>query len=150
MTKAEPPREPGQRVRDTLDRLESDTDLWIATAHDGRPWLVPLSFSWTGTTLLMATQRRSRTYRNLAEDAGARVALGHTRDVVMLDGEIDLPEHLAEREAGAVASAAGYDPRTDSDAGYLRFTPRRAQAWRTAAEIEGRTIMTDGRWVTEP
>lgn len=140
------PRDVEQRVRDALDRLAKDDDLWIATAGEAQPWLVPLGFHWTGQALLMATLRRSPTYRNLAEGGGARVAVGHTRDVVMLDGDVDLPERLPEDQADAVAAASGYDPRTEHETGYVRFVPRRAQAWRTAAEIQGRTIMRDGRW----
>jgi nitroimidazol reductase NimA-like FMN-containing flavoprotein (pyridoxamine 5'-phosphate oxidase superfamily) len=86
MTAAEIPREAAQRIRDTLGRLDQDTDLWLATANGGEPWLVPLSFHWTGTALLMVTLRRSRTYRNIAAGGGARVTVGCTRDVVMLDG----------------------------------------------------------------
>ncbi|MDQ3430961.1 MAG: hypothetical protein M3467_01825, partial [Actinomycetota bacterium] len=40
------------------------------------------------------------------------------------------------QEADATATAAGSDPRTRDETGYIRFVPR-AQAWRTAAEIEG-------------
>ena len=144
------PRTVQQRVRDALARLEGDDDLWIATARDGQPWLVPLSFHWTGTAVLMATLRRSRTYRNLAAGGGARVTLGHTRDVLMLDGETDFPDELRASDADAVAVATGYDPRTETETAYLRFVPTRAQAWRTVAELTDRTIMTDGRWVADP
>ena len=149
METSEPPRGIGRRVRDALDRLERDEDLWLATAGDDRPWLVPLSFHWTGTALLMATARRSRSYANLAAGGGARVALGHTRDVVMLDGRVDLPERLPDDEAAAVAAVTGVDPRSQAGAGYIRFTPVRGQAWRTYEETLQRTIMTDGRWAAE-
>lgn len=139
-----------QRAADTLVRLEQDNDLWITTASEGRPWLVPLSFHWTGQVLLMATLRRSPTYRNLAGGGGARVALGHTRDVVLLDGDVDLPQRLLDDEADAVAGASGYDPRHQPETAYLRFAPRRVQAWRNAAEIEGRTIMDEGEWKVAP
>lgn len=144
----EEPRSAEQRIADTHAHLEGDADLWIATAGDGRPWLVPLSFHWTGEVVLMVTLRASRTYRNLAAGSAARLALGHTRDVVMIDAAVDLPEQLAEDEATAVASVSGLDPRTDADAAYLRCRPQRMQAWRTSAEIEGRTIMRDGTWST--
>jgi hypothetical protein len=147
MAATDVPREVHQRVHDALERLEGDDDLWIATAHGGTPWLVPLSFVWTGAAVLMATLRRSRTYLNLAEDGNARIALGHTRDVLLLDGQVDLPQQLPEQEADAVAAATGYDPRTQHDTAYIQFTPRRAHSWRNVAELDGRTIMTDGRWV---
>jgi hypothetical protein len=143
----ETPRDTRQRVRDALQQLEGEQDLWIATAHGGHPWLVPLSFHWTGTALLMATLRRSRTYTNIAERGNARIAVGPTRDVLLLDGQVDLPEHLPANEADAVAAASGYDPRTEHETGYIRFVPIRAQAWRSVPELEGRRIMADGQWV---
>src|SRR5919204_109418 len=50
-------RTPRQRKQDTLDRLERDVDAWVASADpvSGTPYLVPLSFLWDGTTLLVAT-----------------------------------------------------------------------------------------------
>ena len=150
MPAGQEPRAQGERVRDALDRLEGDRDLWIATASEGRPWLVPLSFHWSGEAVLMATERNSRTYRNLAAGGAARVALGDTRDVVMLDGEVELPDRLGDTDADAVAAVTGHDPRQQSDTGYIRIVPARVQAWRTGAEIEGRTIMRDGRWVAQP
>lgn len=146
MATTETARDTGQRVRDALERLEGDRDLWITTASEGRPWVIPLSFHWTGTSLLMATPKSSRTYRNLAAGGTARLAIGHTRDVVLLDGRAELPSELPDDEADAVAAASGYDPRKQEEAGYIRFTPERAQAWRNVAEITGRTIMRDGEW----
>lgn len=143
-------RDAGRRVTDALARLEQDSDLWVATALEGRPWLVPLSFHWTGTVLLMATLRRSPTYRNLDDGGDARIALGHTRDVVMIDGLVDLPDSLADEQAVATTAAAGYDPRIEPEAGYVRVVPQRVQAWRNVAEITGRTIMRDGEWVARP
>lgn len=139
-------RDTAERVSDAKHRLGSDHDLWITTAADGHPWLVPLSFHWNDEAVLMATVRKSPTYRNLAAGGTARLALGHTRDVLMLDGEVDLPDRLADADAEAVMSASGYDPRTNADTAYIRFVPRRAQAWRNVEEIEARTIMRDGQW----
>lgn len=142
----DPRRSTAQRIADTRARLAGDADVWVATAGDGQPWLVPLSFHWTGEVVLLATLRASPTYRNLAGSSAARLALGHTRDVVMIDASVDLPQHLRDDQADAVARVAGYDPRTDADTAYLRCWPRRIQAWRSAAEIEGRTIMHEGSW----
>lgn len=141
------PRSTAQRLTDVRGRLADDTDLWIATGSDDGPWLVPLSFHWTGSALLVATPRRSRTFRGAAETTSVRLALGHTRDVVMIDGVADLPDDLDEGEADAIAAAAGLDPRTDPASGWIRITPQRVQAWRTVEEIEGRTLMRDGAWV---
>ena len=148
MAAEEPVRDTATRVADSLARLESDHDLWIATANDdGAPWLVPLSFHWTGDALLLATLRRSPTYRNLVAGGGVRIALGDTRDVVMIDGESDVPDELPAPDADATAAASGYDPRSEAEAGYVRVIPRRVQAWRNVAEIQGRTIMRAGAWL---
>ena len=143
----QPVRDRARRIADALARLEGDADLWLATAEAGRPWLIPLSFHWTGRSVLMATGRRSATYRNLAQGGGVRIGLGHTRDVVIIDGEVELPEDLPEAEAGPTAAAAGLDPRTDPTAAFLRIVPDRVQAWRNVAELDGRTIMRDGEWL---
>jgi hypothetical protein len=145
----ETPRSLAQRISDALARLENDEDVWVASAGGDRPWLIPLSFHWTGQVLLLATGRDSPTHRN-ALTGGVRLALGHTRDVVMLDGDVDVPETLPEDQAEVVARVTGVDPRGDEDGVYLRFTPRRIQAWRTYEETLDRTIMRDGRWVTDP
>lgn len=150
MASDEPVRDAAQRVTDALTHLEQDTDLWIATGQVGRPWLVPLSFHWTGSAVLMATLRRSPTYRNLDQGGHVRLALGDTRDVVMIDGVADLPDSLPDEEAAATAAAAGYDPRVEPEPGYVRVVPQRVQAWRNGAEITGRTIMRDGEWVASP
>lgn len=149
MAAEETPRSPAQRVRDALARLEHDEDLWVASAGGDRPWLVPLSFHWTGHQVLLATGRNSPTHRN-ALAGGLRLALGHTRDVVMLDGDVDVPDALPDEQAETVARVTGVDPRSDGEGVYLRFSPRRIQAWRTYEETRDRTIMRDGRWVTDP
>jgi hypothetical protein len=82
------PRSRPRRRRDTEHRLTRDVDLWVASASaDGAPYLVPLSFDWDGEALLVATPTDSPTGRNLAATRAARLGLGHTRDVSMIDGE---------------------------------------------------------------
>jgi hypothetical protein len=52
----EPPRSLQQRKQDTLGRLESDVDAWIATADAaGNGYLLPLSFLWDGTGVIVST-----------------------------------------------------------------------------------------------
>ena len=87
------PRSRAQRRRDTEHRLTHDIDLWVATASpDGAPYLVPLSFDWDGEALLVATPTDSPTGRNLAATRTVRLGLGHTRDVSMIDGEVEVFE----------------------------------------------------------
>ena len=87
------PRSRAQRRRDTEHRLTHDIDVWVASASaDGAPYLVPLSFDWDGEALLVATPTDSPTGRNLAATRTVRLGLGHTRDVSMIDGEVEVLE----------------------------------------------------------
>ncbi|MER7753466.1 pyridoxamine 5'-phosphate oxidase family protein [Kitasatospora sp. NPDC097643] len=150
MTSTEP-RPRARRRHDTEHRLSRDVDLWVATASpDGLPHLVPLSFDWDGEALLLATPADSPTGRNLAAARTARLGLGPTRDVVMIDGAVEvlpidaLPAHRGDR----FAARTGFDPRTSATPyHWFRITPRRILAWREADELAGRTLMRDGRWL---
>ena len=85
------PRSRAQRRRDTEHRLSHDIDAWVASASaDGAPYLVPLSFDWDGEALLVATPADSPTGRNLAATRAVRLGLGHTRDVSMIEGEVEV------------------------------------------------------------
>ena len=144
-------RSPEQRKADTLARLQSDVDLWVASASaDGDAYLVPLSYYWDGSTLTVATPRASRTATNLIRAGRVRVALGPTRDVVIVDGPVEVLEIGTDVELeDAHARATGFDPRTlAGEYVYLRITPQTIQAWREANEIEGRVVMRDGAWTT--
>ena len=144
------PRSRAQRRRDTDHRLAHDVDVWVATASaDGSPHLVPLSFDWDGEALLLATPAASPTGRNLAATGAVRIALGHTRDVTMVDGDVEgldidaLPQDVGDR----FAARTGFDPRTlRTPYRWFRVTPRRIQAWREVDELPERELMRDGRW----
>lgn len=91
MTTPEPARGRTQRRQDTLDRLEKDDDAWFASASaDGEPCLVPLSFVWLEGDLVICTRRTNPTARNLTPTGRVRVTLGHTRDVVLIEGTAEL------------------------------------------------------------
>lgn len=141
------PRTREERVADTLARLEADVDLWAAA----RGHLVPLSFLWDGAAVLISTPRDSRTGRALRADSRVRLALGPTRDVVMIDGTAEAVD-LADLPAGtgdAFAAKTGFDPRElATPYQYFLVRPRRVQAWREADELEGRTLMRDGTWLS--
>ncbi|KMS77225.1 pyridoxamine 5'-phosphate oxidase [Streptomyces viridochromogenes] len=148
-----PPARPAkQRKQDTLNRLEHDEDVWVATAEvdGGVPYLVPLSFLWNGSTLLLATPANSPTGRNLRLTGRARLGVGPTRDVVMIEGTADTiaPSQLPEEEADRFAARTGFDPRRLATPYlYFRVRPQRVQAWREADEIAGRELMKDGQWL---
>ncbi|MDK1346782.1 pyridoxamine 5'-phosphate oxidase family protein [Streptomyces sp. 378] len=141
-----------QRRKDTLHRLDRDVDAWVATADGatGTPYLVPLSFLWNGSYLLFATPASSPTGRNLAGSGRARVGIGPTRDVVLVEGTVETaqPGELTGQDAELFAAKTGFDPRRLATSYlYFRVVPRRIQAWREADELEGRELMRDGRWL---
>ena len=145
------PRSGAERRRDTEHRLANDVDLWVASASpNGVPFLVPLSFDWDGEALLLATPAGSPTGRNLASGRGVRIGLGVTRDVTMIDGEVEVLEidELAPDLAERFAARSGFDPRRPSTPfRWFRVTPRRIQAWREENELSDRELMRDGRWL---
>ncbi|HET8628734.1 MAG TPA: pyridoxamine 5'-phosphate oxidase family protein [Thermomicrobiales bacterium] len=144
------PRGAAQRKADVLAKLREDVDLWVASATaGGDAYLIPLSFYWDGAALVMATPAGSRTTRNLRRTGRARVALGPTRDVVIVEGPV---EFVAGDAVGALgdahAAATGFDARREpQEYVYIRLTPARIQAWREANELAGREVMRDGRWL---
>jgi nitroimidazol reductase NimA-like FMN-containing flavoprotein (pyridoxamine 5'-phosphate oxidase superfamily) len=140
-----------QRRRDTEHRLTHDIDVWVASASaDGAPYLVPLSFDWDGEALLVATPADSPTGRNLAATRSVRLGLGHTHDVSMIDGDVEVLEidAPAQERGDRFAARTGFDPRAlDTPYRWFRISPRRIQAWREVDELPGRELMRDGRWL---
>jgi hypothetical protein len=123
----------------------------VASASpDGAPYLVPLSFDWDGEALLVATPADSPTGRNLAATRTTRLALGHTRDVAMFEGTVEILDidALPPRHGDRFAARTGFDPRAPATRyRWFRITPRRIQAWREANELRERELMRDGRWL---
>jgi hypothetical protein len=145
------PRSRAQRQRDTEHRLTHDVDVWVASASaDGVPYLVPLSFDWDGEALLLATPADSPTGRNLAAARAVRLGLGHTRDVTMIEGVVDVLEidALPQERGDRFAAHTGFDPRLlATPYRWFRVFPRRIQAWREVNELPDRELMRDGRWL---
>ncbi|MFE1878985.1 pyridoxamine 5'-phosphate oxidase family protein [Streptomyces diastatochromogenes] len=150
MTITEPARTAAQRKHDVLARLEQEIDIWVATADaDGLPCLVPLWFAWDGESLWLSTRGTNPTGRNLRDGGRTRLALGHTRDVVLIDGDVRAfgAEDVPEAAADAFAAKTGWDPRTDSPSyAYFQVRPNAVQAWRAEHELRGRHLMRDGEW----
>lgn len=147
----EPARSAGQRKRDTLRLLEDEIDGWVATAgpDGGSPYLVPLSFLWDGSTILIATAAATPTSRNLVASGKVRIGIGHPRDVVLVEGMVrvvaaaDIPAATGD----AFAAKTGFDPRTLTSAYlYFHIVPVRLQAWREENELAGRELIRDGQW----
>ncbi|MFD7325678.1 pyridoxamine 5'-phosphate oxidase [Streptomyces sp. NPDC059875] len=152
-----PPRPRTQRKQDVLTRLQQDEDLWVATAAGSdEPCLVPLSFVWDVQdghmergTLLLCTKRTNPTARNLTPKGEVRLSLGHTRDVVLIDGTAEKVEgaDLPTASADAFTAKLAWDPRDRPAWVYLRITPRSVRAWREENELAERLLMRDGEWL---
>jgi hypothetical protein len=147
------PRSAAQRQADALARLTAvHADVWVATASpDGRAHLVPLSLAWDGSRVLLALEATSLTARNLGTTLRARLGLGTTRDVVMVDATLDETVAVGSADdalAEEYATQADWDPR-HSGPGYVfaALRPQRVQVWREEDEIAGRTVMRDGHWL---
>ena len=145
------PRSRAQRRRDTEHRLTHDIDVWVASASaDGAPYLVPLSFDWDGEALLMATPTNSPTGRNLTASGTVRVGLGHTRDVSMIEGEVEVLKigALPQQRGDRFAASTGFDPRAlATPYRWFRIFPRRIKAGREVNELPDSELMRDGRWL---
>jgi hypothetical protein len=95
VTTVREPRSAAQRKADTLAKLSAPAaDVWVATASmgsDARPeaYLVPLSLAWIDERLVLALEVESRTARSLRVGRSARLGLGPTRDVVMIDATVE-------------------------------------------------------------
>jgi hypothetical protein len=145
------PRSRAERRRDTERRLGRDVDVWVASASsDGTPWLVPLSFDWDGESLLLATPKDSPTGVNLAHTGRVRLGLGETRDVTVIEGDVEVVEidELPLATGDRFAARTGFDPRTlATPYRWFKVRPRRIQAWREANELSGRELMRHGQWL---
>jgi general stress protein 26 len=131
-------------------RLEGDVDLWIATAAANREaHLIPLSFAWHEGRIVMATRADATTVANIRARPRAQVALGHTRDVVLIEGAVTLfePEPPDAATRDAFAASTGWDAA--GEPGYVLFAlePQRIRAWREENELDGREVMRDGTWL---
>ena len=139
-----------ERIKATLEDLRTQVDVWVATAsRSGTPYLVPLSFYWTGEAMIVTTPRSSRTSRNFLDTRRARAAIGHTRkNVVVIDAHVEeMPVGEDVELEEAYVRATEFDPRP-WDAGYtfFRLVPERIQAWRgdDADELRDKDLMRDG------
>jgi hypothetical protein len=155
-TMADEPRPLDRRKADTLAKLSGDVvDVWVATASQEsgtvHAHLVPVSLAWLDDErVVIAVQATSRTARDLLAHGTARLGLGPTRDVVMVEAAVDEVHDVGEAPAGIVEPylrQADWDPRTSPGYVFVVLRPQRIQAWREANEIPGRTLMRDGRWL---
>jgi hypothetical protein len=174
MTEAQP-RTRAERKVDTLAKLQGPVvDAWVATAsvpdsaaaavdpagpsEGGRgtsslaePYLVPLTLAWLRDRIVLASDGKSPTVANIAATGKARLSLGTTRDVVMIDALLEETFPVAEAPpwvADGYAANTDWDPRgAGGSYVYVILRPDRIQAWRESNEIQGRTLMRAGEWL---
>lgn len=101
---------------------------------------MPVWLAWLDERVVIAVSDKSRTARDISATRRARLGIGPTRDVVMIDAVLqsatavaEAPAHLAD----GYVSQARWDPRDASGYSYLELRPRRIQAWRESNEIAG-------------
>jgi hypothetical protein len=144
-------RDGATRRADTLAMLAAPAiDVWVATASAaGVPHLVPVSLAWVDGRVVIAVAGTSVTARNLAASGEARLAVGPTRDVVMIDAVLERTVDVGADAAlgAAYVAQADWDPRSSTGYVFLVLRPVRVQAWREVNEIPGRTLMRGGRWL---
>ncbi|WP_328349235.1 pyridoxamine 5'-phosphate oxidase family protein [Streptomyces sp. NBC_00445] len=146
------PRTHDERLAAARLRLQQEFQMWLSTCGRRRPHLIPVAFVGDNDAIVTATGASSKTVRNLRETGWARMAVGTTSDVVMvdtvLDGLVPVPEvdtDVADRYA-----AVSHDPRKMPGYLYIRLLPRRIQVWNGFHEFPGRTVMRKGEWLSDP
>ena len=143
-----------QRKSDALAKLTANGEnVWVASASPtGAVHLVPMSHTWNGSQVVLATEPTSVTVANATANKRIRLALGETRDVVIIDAALVAATPKAEataKLAEAYAAQAGWSPQKESDDYvYLVLEPELIQVWKESEDLAGRTVMRDGAWVT--
>ena len=144
-----------ERRKAATERLRSNTNLWLATASDGRgPHLIPLTYWWDGSRLTTATFEGSRTVKNVRAQPKVRAAIGTAADVLMIDATATVVTvaHIGDiaEVASRYAQASGNDPQSMPGFVYIQLVPERIQLWMGVAEFTERTVMRAGVWLDDP
>jgi len=82
-----------QRIH-IAERLRTDPILWLGTVRpDGRPHIVPVWFTWDGTSVLIFSQPNTQKIRNLRANPNVFLAIDDTKtgdDVALIEGTAEL------------------------------------------------------------
>lgn len=146
-------RTPHQRQVDTLAVLQRQGSGWLATADtDATPHVIAVAALWTGDALVVTTRDGTPTARNLDAGGRARLILGTTDDVIMIDTTVSATQPSIGADPALVAAfvaATGWDPAEEGpDWRYFTLLPTRIQAYRGYGELGGHVLMQDGLWGT--
>ncbi|WP_205740829.1 pyridoxamine 5'-phosphate oxidase family protein [Haloactinopolyspora alba] len=145
------PRSLEQRRLDAQRTLQQNHQLWLCTAAGDHGHMIPVSYVLEGSDLILATATRSRTMANVRATGRARVAIGSTDDVVMIDGQVAVvPVADMDPDTADAYAVVSHDPRVMPGFEYLRLAPSRIQVWNGFHEFGGRTVMADSQWLSRP
>jgi PPOX class probable F420-dependent enzyme len=126
-----------------LDRfLSEEPVVWLSTVRpDGAPHLVPIWFTWDGSSLLVFSKPGAQKVRNLRVNPVAMLALGEPEDdfdVAMAEARVELLEepatelpwaHLAKYSARMAALGLSPDQFVATYSQVIRITPTRTVPW---------------------
>ena len=147
-------RDAATRKADTLALLATPAiDVWVATASGaGTPYLVPVSLTWVDERVVIAIEATSVTARNLLESGKARLAVGPTRDVVIIDAELERSVDVGADDAlgAAYVGQADWDPRGLEGYVFVVLRPVRLQAQARGDGYVRFSVINHGRPLSEP
>jgi PPOX class probable F420-dependent enzyme len=126
-----------------LDRfLSTEPVVWLSTVRpDGTPHLVPIWFTWDGTSLLVFSKPGAQKVRNLRANPVAMLALGKPADdfdVALAEARVELlddrPTELPAAQLAKYAdrmASLGLSPEAflATYSQVIRITPTRSLSW---------------------
>jgi PPOX class probable F420-dependent enzyme len=126
-----------------LDRfLTSEPVVWLSTVRpDGAPHLVPIWFTWDGTSLLVFSKPGAQKIRNLRANPVAMLALGEPADdfdVALAEARVELSDtpatelpdaHLVKYADRMAALGLSPEEFIATYSQVLRITPTRSLPW---------------------
>jgi hypothetical protein len=145
-----PARSLRERREAALERLRVGGNLWLATAGNHGPHLIPVSYWWDGSQLTTSTLENSRTLVNIRTQPKIRAAAGSPTDVLMIDATATVmaADDVSEAAKDGYARASGILRATPGFV-YIQLRPERMQVWKGPAEFADRTIMRAGVWLED-
>jgi len=140
-----------QRIAEAKEKLATERNCWLATASpDGAPHLVPVRLDWDGSEVVFTTRSHNVTARNLAASPHAKIAVGLTHDVVLIDAAVSAVFAVGAdpQTRSHFVARTGWDPgEGGGDWVFVRLAPRTIQVWGPPSEMADRTVFADGRWL---
>jgi PPOX class probable F420-dependent enzyme len=151
-----------ERAALRIDRmLRSESVVWLSSVgSEGTPHLVPVWFSWDGSSLLIASKPHAKKVANLRANPSVMLAVGEPDDdfdVGMIEGVAELldepaaavlpPAHLAKYRSQMTAIGLSTEEFLATYSQVIRVRPTRFLPWhgRTTPASESGLIPLDRR-----